>query len=105
VEYEIAGGTTQTTSYYTVPGARVVRTGIGAGTVYWVLTDHLGSSSVTVDASGNSVVGTLRYEAYGATRVSTGSMATDKLYTGQRSESVGLYYYNARWYDRYLNQI
>jgi RHS repeat-associated protein len=104
VEYQIACGTTQTTSYVSLPGARVVRAGTGAGTVYWVLTDHLGSSSVTVDASGNTIVGTARYEAYGATRASTGSMPTDKLFTGQRSEQTGLHFFNARWYDPYLNR-
>jgi YD repeat-containing protein len=100
VEYELnaAGSEVSRTSYINVPGARVVRTGTGAGTVSWVLTDHLGSSSVTTDSNGNTV-GELRYEAYGATRWSTGSMPTDRLYTGQRLEmsGTGLYYFNARW--------
>ncbi len=104
VEYELDDGGTEiaATSYYNLPGARVVRSAAG---LFWVLTDHLGSSSVTVDASGDSVVGTVRYEAYGATRVSTGEAHTDKLYTGQRVElGTGLYYYNARWYAPYLNR-
>jgi len=32
-------------------------------------------------------------------------MVTDRLYTGQRAqEELGIYYYNARWYDPYLNR-
>ena len=77
VEYELdaAGSLVTTTRYYALPGARAVRTGSGAGTLSWVLTDHLGSSTVTVDASGSTIVGELRYEAYGATRFSSGTMA------------------------------
>jgi YD repeat-containing protein len=91
VEYELtAGGSvSSTTSNYGLPGARVVRTG---SDVFWVLIDHLGSSKVTVNESGNSAVGEVRYEAFGATRVSTGDVQTDKLYTGQRLEDTGLYF-------------
>jgi RHS repeat-associated protein len=102
VEYEIAGGVTQTTSYYTVPGARVVRVG---NTLSYVLTDHLGSSSVTLD-DGGGVVGELRYYAYGETRVSSGTTPTERLYSGQlQDDDIGLYYYNARWYSAYLNRF
>jgi RHS repeat-associated protein len=101
VEYEIGGGVTQTTSYYTVPGARVVRVD---GTLSYVLTDHLSSSSVTLDSNG-AVVGELRYYAYSETRISTGATPTERLYTGQLDQpDIGLYYYNARWYAPYLNR-
>ena len=95
VEYEIAGGVTQTTSYYTVPGARVVRVD---SELSYVLTDHLGSSSVTLDDSG-ALDGELRYYAYGETRVSSGNTPTERLFTGQlRQDDIGLDYFNARWY-------
>jgi RHS repeat-associated protein len=95
VEYEIDGGVTETTSYYNVPGARVVRVNTELS---YVLTDHLGSSSVTLDDNGDDV-GQMRYYAYGETRISTGSVPTDRLYTGQlRQGEHGLDYFNARWY-------
>ena len=104
VEYELdelGGSVTETTSYYSVPGARIVRTAVDLS---YVLTDHLGSSSVTLNASGG-VVGELRYYAYGETRVSSGSTSTERNYTGQlRQNEIGLYYYNARWYMPYLNR-
>jgi RHS repeat-associated protein len=36
---------------------------------------------------------------FGDSRNSQGTIATDKLFTGQRLDSTGLYYYNARYYD------
>lgn len=52
-------------------------------TLYYMLKDHLGSASVVIDASGN-IVGENRYFPYGETRFTSGTMYTDKLYTGQR---------------------
>ena len=54
---------------------------------------------MTLDASGNTVAET-RYYPFGETRVSTGAMPTDRLYTGQRliDGLGGLYHYNARFY-------
>jgi RHS repeat-associated protein len=99
VEYEISSGSTETTSYYNVPGARVVRVN---STLSYVLTDHLGSSNVTLD-DGGGIDGELRYYAYGETRVSSGSTPTEKRYTGQTEHAdVGLYYYSARWYHAEL---
>jgi RHS repeat-associated protein len=37
--------------------------------------------------------------AFGECRFSTGTIPTDKLFTGQRLDSTGLYYYGARYYD------
>jgi RHS repeat-associated protein len=70
----------------------------------YVLTDHLGSSTVTLD-DGGGIDGELRYGAYGETRASSGSMPTERLYSGQLGQNnIGLYYYNARWYAPYLNR-
>jgi RHS repeat-associated protein len=47
----------------------------------------------------------MQYKAWGETRSSTGDTPTDYQYTGQRNESgIGLYYYNARWYDASLSR-
>jgi RHS repeat-associated protein len=48
------------------------------------------------DVSGDST-GTIKYYPYGSTR--SGSVSTDKKFTGQRLDGTGLYYYNARYYD------
>jgi len=51
----------------------------------------------------NAVTGSVRYGAWGEERASTGTMPTDRGYTGQlEADEVGLYFYNARWYDAEL---
>jgi len=48
----------------------------------------------------------LRYTAWGTTRYEYGAAPTDRRYTGQREEaSLGLYFYNARWYDPALGRF
>jgi len=98
-EVELNGATvTKTTLYYPAAGAMRVIDG-GNNNLYYVLRDHLGSASVTLDASGNAVA-EVRYYPFGETRVITGTMPTDRLYTGQRliDGLGGLYHYNARFY-------
>ena len=86
------------------------------GTLYFVLKDHLGSASVVTDASGN-IVGEQRYylsprrhlrcaSTFGEARLATGTMYTDKLFTGQRQiAGLGIYHYQSRFYSPYLNQF
>ncbi len=87
--YEEAGGVA--TSYYTFGSQRVaMRTG---GAVYWLHGDHLGSASMTTNASGQSVA-ELRYLPFGETRWAWGVTPTDRRYTGQRElPAIGLYDY------------
>jgi RHS repeat-associated protein len=67
--------------------------------------DHLGSSSLTTNASG-SIVSQLRYLPFGGTRWESGSTPTDFQFTGQRKEAgIGLYDYNARYYDPLLGRF
>ncbi|MFC1941651.1 RHS repeat-associated core domain-containing protein [Chloroflexota bacterium] len=40
-----------------------------------------------------------KYYPYGECRNSPDGLGTDKLFTGQRLDSTGLYYYNARYYN------
>jgi RHS repeat-associated protein len=66
----------------------------------WLLGDHLGSTSVTANADG-TLASAQTYTAWGTTR--SGTLPTDRQYTGQISESqLGIYFYNARYYDPYL---
>ncbi len=70
-----------------------------------LLGDHLGSTSITTDSSGNNPI-TQSYYPWGEKRWSSGTIPTTFQYTGQRREKdlgpaggEGLYYYGARWYD------
>jgi RHS repeat-associated protein len=61
--------------------------------------ERIGSTSITTDSNG--VKGPeIRYYPWGGQRWSSGTTPTTFRYTGQRLESsIGLYFYNARWYD------
>ena len=88
-----------TTTYYLAGGQRLaLRQG---GTLYYLVMDHLGSTSLTLDANGN-LIGEMKYYPYGETRYAGGSTPTDRRFTGQRQEdsSLGsLYDFNARFYS------
>jgi RHS repeat-associated protein len=72
--------------------------------VFFLHSDHLGSTSLTTDASGNPVARQL-YDAWGNVR-SGGGMPTDIGYTGQRLDtSTGLMYYRARYYASSLGRF
>jgi len=99
--YEIEGTTIR--KYYTAGGQRIAMR--EDGTLYWLLTDHLGSTAVTVDEDGTKV-SEQRYKAFGETRHASGDSPTTFGYTGQRKEpGIGLYYYRARWYDPALGRF
>jgi RHS repeat-associated protein len=67
-------------------------------TLYYLHSDHLGSTSLTTDSGGN-VTARQNYYPYGSIR-SGGGMPTDMGYTGQRLDSyIKLYQMGARWYD------
>jgi RHS repeat-associated protein len=94
--------------FYYFAGAKraAVRTKTtGSNTLNYLLGDHLGSTSVTATTEGEKV-GEMRYNAWGGTRMTQGDTPTDYQYTGQRNENgIGLYYYNARWYDASLGHF
>ena len=98
--------TQEMTRYYLAGGQRVAFRVIKSGQtdkVYYLLADHLGSSNVVMEVGGGVEVKT--YTAGGKDR--TGSITkTDRQYTGQINESeLGLYFYNARYYDHYQEGI
>jgi len=64
--------------------------------------DHLSSTSVMTDTSGDSL-GAIKYLPFGETR--SGSVPTDKQFTGQRLDDTGLYYYGARYYDPLIGRF
>jgi len=73
--------------------------------VFFLFTDHLGSTNVTSDPSGLMVSLNL-YMAWGESRGGAGTRLTDYGFNGQRSmeATIGLYYFNARWYDSSLGR-
>jgi RHS repeat-associated protein len=83
---------------------RVIATRTGTETTY-LLADHLGSTVGTVSVDG-SEVHQVRYWPYGAVR--SGSVGTDKMYTGQQMEAgsaLGAYFYHARFYSTTLGNF
>ena len=53
--------------------------------------------------SSGSSLGSIKYYPFGATR--SGSVPTDKKFTGQRLDQNGLYFYNARYYDATIGRF
>jgi len=94
------GAASQPTRYYNAGGMRLA-TRLD-GVMYYPLTDHLGSTTMTTDASGNQFA-EIRYKAWGESRYTYGTLPTKHTYTGQYSNvsDFGLIYFNARWYDPY----
>ena len=67
--------------------------------------DHLGSSTVMTNASGNSVE-TSEYLPYGGTRDQSGTSVSDYKFTDQELDtSTGLYNYDARLYDPVIGRF
>ncbi len=100
VDKNSSGSVTRTVKYYPAAGAMRIE-----GALYYTLKDQLGSASTATDYSG-ALLGEQRYYPYGETRLVSGSMYTDKLFTGQREMAgLGLYHYNARFYSPKLGRF
>ncbi len=95
--------TSTVTKYYYLGDQRVaMRQG---NTLYYLHTDHLGSTSLVTNDQGGEVA-RQRYYPYGGSRSSSGTLPTDYRFTGQRQESgIGLYDYGARFYDPVLGRF
>ena len=102
-EVEDAAGTPSVTHYYAIAGQRVaMRDATG---VKYLLTDHLGSVSAVVDASG-TVLSQQRYLPFGGARLDPGVSETDFSFTGQRGlAAAGLMDYRARFYSPRLGRF
>ncbi len=67
--------------------------------------DHLGSSSIVTDSTGNKSE-EIYYYPFGGTRQDTGSVSVKHKFTGQElDDETGLYYYGARYYDPQLGRF
>ena len=98
-EEERTGSTVTPIKYYIFNGQRIaLRRG---STLSYLHGDHLGSTVQTT--TGTS--GSRRYHAYGTVRTTGGTLPTDRTFTGQKQDSTGLIYMNARYYDPALGQF
>ena len=113
VDKTSSGSVTRTVTYYPAGGAMRINIVGGSNTLYYMvsinstrrLKDHLGSASVVTNSTG-AIVGEQRYYPYGETRITSGTIYTDKLYTGQREMTgLGIYHYGARFYSPKLGRF
>lgn len=89
-------GRTENTSYYFANGERVARKDPD-GKMYFYHSDHLGSTNVITNSSGQ-VVEKTKYYPFGEVRV--GGTQSKFLFTGEEKDAeTGLYYYGARYYN------
>jgi len=102
---EWTGSSSTMVKYIYAGGQRVaMRVGTGA-TRYFLLSDHLGSTTVTANRSG-AFYAELRFKAWGEIRYSSGTTPTKFRFTGQRQEDyIKLYWYGSRWYDAPLGRF
>ncbi len=88
--------------YYYAGSVRVAENSGGA--LYYLLTDHLGSTALTLDSAGNRLNANteLRYYPWGAMRYMAGATPTQRRFTGQALDSVAgeLRFYNHETADR-----
>ena len=91
--------------YYYANGQRVAMR--QEGVVYYVHSDHLGSTSILSDGGGQRAGDRVAYLPYGGVRLGEAStLPTDYGFTGQRLEvGLGLMHYGARFYNPRLGRF
>jgi RHS repeat-associated protein len=102
------GGVITQKKYFYAGSLRVAvstKEGAGSWEVNFLLSDHLGSTSITTADSGD-MVSEMRYSPWGSLRFSDGVSPTDYQYNGHLSkvDYFGLIYFQARWFDPYLKR-
>ena len=93
------------TKYYYTNGQRIAMR--QEDVVYYIHSDHLGSTSVLSDGSGQQAGDRVAYLPYGGLRLGDAStLPTDYTFTGQRDEAgLGLMHYGARFYSPRLGRF
>lgn len=92
--------------YYYANGQRVAMQ--KEGVVYYLHTDHLGSTSILSDENGQQLTDSrVAYLPYGGVRLGdVSTLPTDFTFTGQRNEAgIGLMHYGARFYSPRLGRF
>ena len=86
-------------TYTYVYGLGLVSQTDGSGNRTYLLANGLGSTEKLTDGAG-TVVGTYKYDAFGALRSSSGTGSTEYRFTGQQDDApLGYQYLRARYYD------
>jgi RHS repeat-associated protein len=93
-EYVFNGDTLLSTVDQQIAGGAAT----GTAQTRYIHPDHLGSTNVVTNASG-TVVQTLDYYPYGATRISSGQNATRRQYVNRFADESSLDYMTNRFYD------
>lgn len=114
-EEEVNGSTTTRRVTYAVAGQtvalRVQVVGSSNNTLYYLHSDHLGSTSLATTTAGAVVsCSTSRYHPFGSFRTTPTAGLTDVGFTGHRHNNLGagdlgLVYMGARFYLPYINQF
>jgi RHS repeat-associated protein len=99
--YEIIGGTI--TRYIFAGNLRVAQ--VKGSTITYFHKDHLGSSTVITNSSGNQIEST-NYMPFGGMRAHSGTNTSNYKFTDQEMDAEnGLYNYNARMYDPIIGRF
>ncbi len=99
---EVVGSNKKDTVYYYDDGGILLARKDPDGKKYYYHPDHLGSTTLITDSSGNKVEET-SYLPYGD--VLAGGKKSKFLYTGKEKDSTGLTYFGARYYNPVLRQF
>ena len=99
-------------TYYETQGGAMAMRRVGYPAdngIFYILSDHLGSTSLIL-AQDRTVVKQDYYYPYGGNRGTPYSEVTTRRFTGQHHEAglpggEGLSFYNARWYDPQLGRF
>ncbi|OGW69572.1 MAG: hypothetical protein A2036_04275 [Omnitrophica bacterium GWA2_50_21] len=101
-DYEVEGATS---TKYVFFGDRRITTKKSNGDIFFTHTDHINSTNVVTDSSGNQSM-LLEYDPYGETATFTGSADLKHKFTGQeKDDSTRLYFYAWRYYDSQLGRF
>ena len=101
-EKKVVGATTTHTKYYYFGGRRIAMR--VAGTLSWLLSDHLGSTTVTADGATGARTAELWYKPWGESRgTAFGVTPTARRFTGQTldGEAGGSGTFGSRRYGRW----
>lgn len=98
LESDASGNLTE--EYIFLNGKRIARRDLPSGTVHYYLSDHLGSSDVVTDASGN-IQNESDYYPFGGERAVTQNLSNQRYkFTGkERDTESGNDYFGARYYS------
>ena len=100
--YSSTGTLLDTKLYYAFAGKVVAMR--DNSVLYYLHTDHLGSTRVVTGSTGQAV-SLNAYYPFGASKYTGGARPTDMDFTGQRLDATGLNFYNARYYDSAIGRF